>query len=111
MLGTIIIYSSLFVLKAGITFFTTQGLEVMNIFTDGAKELAQYPLNIYQKWVKDFFTFILPIALVNYYPLLYVIGRSDNKWYIAFPILSVLFIIPCYVVWKIGIGKYKSTGS
>lgn len=110
-IGTIIIYAALFVLKAGITFFTTQGLEVMNIFTDGVRDLAEYPLSIYQKWVQNFFTYILPIALVNYFPLLYVIERTDNKFYIILPILSVLFVIPCYAVWKIGLRKYKSTGS
>jgi ABC-2 type transport system permease protein len=109
--GTVIIYDALFILKAGITFFTTQSLEIMNIFTDGARDLAQYPLDIYQKWVKTFFTYILPLALVNYYPLLYVIGKSDNKIFILFPLLSILFLVPCKMVWKIGIKKYKSTGS
>lgn len=111
MIGTIIIYSALFILKAGITFFTTQSLEIMNIFTDGARELAQYPLSVYQKWVQNFFTYILPIALVNYFPLLYVIGKTNNKFYMILPILSMFFIIPCYAVWKIGLKKYKSTGS
>ena len=109
--GTTIIYSALFVLKAGITFFTTQGLEITNIFTDGARDLTQYPLDIYHKWVKDFFTYILPLALVDYYPFLYIIGRTNNKMYIFFPIISTLFIIPCYIIWNIGIRKYKSTGS
>ena len=110
-LGTIIIYASLYILKAGITFFTTQSLEIMNIFTDGTRELAQYPLSVYQKWVQRFFTYILPIALVNYFPLLYVIGKTDNKFYIILPMLSMFFVIPCYIVWKIGLKKYKSTGS
>lgn len=110
-LGTIVIYASLFILKAGITFFTTQSLEIMNIFTDGTRDLAQYPLNIYQKWVQNFFTYILPIALVNYYPLLYLIGKTNNKLYMILPIFTTIFIIPCYAVWKIGIRKYKSTGS
>lgn len=110
-IGTTIIYASLFVLKAGISFFTTQSLEIMNIFTDGARDLAQYPLNIYQKWVKTFFTYILPLAWVNYYPLLYVIEKTDNKINIILPVVSILFIIPCYIVWQIGLRKYKSTGS
>lgn len=110
-LGTIVIYGSLFILKAGITFFTTQGLEIMNIFTDGGRELTQYPLDIYQKWVKNFFTFILPMGFVNYYPLLYVIGKTDNILYLLSPILSIIIILPCYWVWRIGLKKYKSTGS
>lgn len=110
-IGTIIIYAALFILKAGITFFTTQSLEIMNIFTDGARDLAQYPLSIYHKWVQNFFTYILPIALVNYYPLLYVIGKSNNKLYGICPTMVILFTIPCYIVWKIGLKKYRSTGS
>lgn len=111
LVGTIIIYACLYVLKAGITFFTTQSLEIMNIFTDGGRDLAQYPLDIYHKVIKKFFTFVIPLAFVNYYPLLYLIGRSDNKLYIISPLLTVLFIIPCYIVWKMGLKKYKSIGS
>ena len=111
MFGTVVIYACLYILKAGITFFTTQSLEIMNIFTDGAKELTQYPLDIYQKWVRRFFTYILPIALVNYYPLLYVIEKTDNKLYMFLPAISIFFAIPCYIVWRIGLSKYKSTGS
>lgn len=110
-LGTMIIYAGLFVLKAGISFFTTQSLEIMNIFTDGGRDLAQYPLNVYKKWVKIFFTYILPLAWVNYYPLLYVIDKTDNKINIVMPLISILFILPCYAVWNIGLKKYKSTGS
>ena len=109
--GTIIIYSGLFVIKAAITFFTTQSLEIMNIFTDGGRDLSQYPLNIYKEWVLDFFTYILPLAFVNYYPLLYLIDKSENILYAISPILSILFLIPCYVLWKIGVKKYKSIGS
>lgn len=110
-IGTFIIDSNLFVLKAGITFFTVQGLEIMNIFTDGGRELTQYPLGIYNKWVLRFFTYIIPLSLVNYYPLLYVIGKSDNQFYIFLPIFSILFTIPSYIIWKIGVSKYKSIGS
>lgn len=111
LMGSFIIFSSLHILKAGLTFFTIESLEIMNIFTDGGRELSQYPLNIYKKWVLNFFTYILPLAMVNYYPLLYVIGRSDNKLYILSPLISLFFILPCYLVWKIGVKKYKSVGS
>ena len=110
-LGTIIIYASLFILKGGIFFFTTQSLEIMNIFTDGARDLTQYPLSIFHKYIRNFFTYILPLAFVNYFLLLYVIGKVENKIYIISPIISILFIIPCYIIWKIGVKKYKSTGS
>ncbi len=53
----------------------------------------------------------MPYALVQYYPLTYVLGRSDRAWYMLLPILACLFAVPCWVVWRIGVHKYKSTGS
>ena len=46
-IGGIAVFASLFILYAGISFFTIEGLEFMNIFTDGAREFGKYPLSIY----------------------------------------------------------------
>ena len=110
-IGTVIIYSGLFIIKAAICFYTTSSLEIMNIFTDGARDLTQYPLSIYKKVVLKFFTYVIPLALVNLYPFLYIIERSDNRSYIFAPIITILYLMPCYIFWKIGLKKYKSTGS
>nr|WP_079422005.1 ABC-2 family transporter protein [Clostridium oryzae] len=108
--GTILFFS-LFMIYAAFCFFTLEGLEFINIFTDGGREIAQYPLDIYQKWVLRVFTFFIPLAFVNYYPLLYIIGRNDNPTYMFSPIIAVAFVIPAYIFWKFGIKHYKSTGS
>lgn len=108
--GTVI-FSGLFIIYASICFFTTQGLEFMNIFTDGGREFGRYPFSIYGKDVLRFFTYIIPLALFQYYPFLYLIGKSDNKYYILLPLVGCLFIFPCLLFWKIGIKHYKSTGS
>ena len=110
-IGTVIIYSGLFIVKATICFYTTNSLEIMNIFTDGARDLTQHPLSIYKEVVLKFFTFIIPLALVNLYPFLYIIGKSDNKLFMFLPIITILYLIPCFFFWKIGLKKYKSTGS
>ncbi|MBQ5841804.1 MAG: ABC-2 family transporter protein, partial [Clostridia bacterium] len=51
------------------------------------------------------------IALFQYYPFLYLIGKSENMWYMLLPLLGFVFIIPCYVFFRFGLRKYKSTGS
>lgn len=45
--GTVVVYG-LFVLSAGISIYTVENLEFLNIFTNGSKELAFYPINILQ---------------------------------------------------------------
>jgi ABC-2 type transport system permease protein len=112
-IGGVCLFFGLFMIYAAICFFTIEGLEFMNIFTDGGREIAQYPLNIYNNWVLKFFTFIVPLAFVNYYPYLYLIDRIyENKvLYMISPVCAILFIVPAFVLWKIGVRHYKSIGS
>jgi ABC-2 type transport system permease protein len=111
MLASILIFFGLFVLTASYCFVTIQGLEVKNLFTDGGKNLAQYPISIYRKGVVFFFTFIIPYGFINYYPLLYFIDRTDNILYMLSPLLVVVFLIPCLLSFKIGLKHYNSAGS
>ncbi len=107
------IFAGLFILAATLCFWTIQGLEVVNIFTDGGREMAQYPLNIYQKWVTRFFTFVIPFGTVNYLPLMYILGKSEGNdlLYMLTPVAGIVFLLPCLLVWHIGVRHYRSTGS
>ena len=110
-IASILIFFGLFVLTASYCFITIQGLEVRNLFTDGGKNLAQYPISIYRKGIVFIFTFIIPYAFVNYYPLLYFLDRSQNILYMFSPLLVFIFLIPCLLSFKIGMSHYNSTGS
>jgi len=109
----VLIFTGIYILAATLCFWTIEGLEVVNIFTDGGREMAQYPLNIYQKWVAKFFTFVIPFGTVNYLPLLSILGKnSGNEIYsMLTPLAGSLFILPCLLVWQYGVKHYRSTGS
>lgn len=110
-LGGIAVFTSLFILYAGISFFTIEGLEFMNIFTDGSREFGKYPISIYGEGVLKIFTYVVPIALFQYYPFLYLVGRSDHVGLIFLPLLGFVFFLPCYGFFRFGLKKYTSTGS
>ncbi|ETI68235.1 ABC transporter permease [Neobacillus vireti] len=109
----VFIFTGIYMLAATMCFWTVQGLEVASIFTDGGREMAQYPLNIYQKWVARFFTYVIPFGTVNYLPLQYILGKGDGNELIHMltPVLGSLFILPCFLVWQFGVRHYRSTGS
>jgi len=107
----VVIFFGLFVIYAAISFFTIEGIEVMNIVTDGGREFGAYPFSIYGNEVLKILTYVIPLALFQYYPLLYLIGVRDNPLYIFTPLIGLLFLIPCYGLWRFGLRKYKSTGS
>ena len=110
-IGGIATFSALFILYAGFSFFTIDGLEFMNIFTDGSREFGKYPIAIYGEGVLKFVTYVIPIALFQYYPFLYLVGRSDRMALSFLPLVGFVFMIPCYLFFRLGLRKYQSTGS
>lgn len=75
-LGGIVLFAGVYLIFAGLCFFTLEGLEFINILTDGMREHGRYPLSIYGKGVLTFCTYIVPYALVQYYPLMYLIAAT-----------------------------------
>ena len=111
LMASCVIFFGIFLLAASYCFITIQGLEVRNVFTDGGKHMAQYPIGVFKKGFVFFFTFIIPYAFVNYYPLLYFIGRNDNILYAFSPLIVFLYLIPCFIVFYMGVKKYEGSGS
>ncbi|MCL2371881.1 MAG: ABC-2 family transporter protein [Defluviitaleaceae bacterium] len=106
-----IVFFGLFVMYASIAFFTVQGLEAMNLLTNGGQEHGRLPFGVYGDGVLKFLTFVVPLALVQYYPLQYLVGRTNNFLYALLPLLATAFLLPCYVLFRVGLRFYKSTGS
>lgn len=111
LIGGMAVFAGLFLIYAALCFFTLDGLEFMNVLTDGAREYGKYPLDIYGKRVLRFATAVIPYGLVQYYPLQYILGRVTSPAYIFLPLLAVVFLLPCYGLWRFGVRHYKSSGS
>ena len=105
-----LLFFAVFLIYATLCFFTLEGLEILNIFTDGVKEHGRYPFDVYGKGVLWFLTALLPFALVQYWPLEYLMGRGPG-WYGLLPLVSLWFLIPTYALWRFGVRRYRSAGS
>ncbi len=105
------VFFSLFLLNASFSFFTVESLQFLDIFTYGARDFGRYPFSIYGEKVLKFLTCVIPLALVQYYPLLYLTDRETNGFYALCPVLALLFLVPCVAFFYYGVRKYKSTGS
>lgn len=103
----------LILISAGVIVFTVENLEFLHILTSGSKEVAFYPINIYKKWLRNIFTFIIPLACFNYLPLSYILGvGSVPMWLCAIsPILGMLFVVPCFLFFRFALSKYQGTGT
>jgi len=107
----VLLFAGLFVVYASLSFFTTEGIEFMNIFINGGREFGAYPFAVYGKNVLRIVTYFIPLALVQYYPFLYLTGRTENILYFFLPVIALFFLIPCMLLWKLGMRHYRSVGS
>ena len=114
--GGACLFSGLFVLQATLCFWTTESLEIVNCTTYGGVEAAQFPLSIYRPWFRTFFTFVIPLATINYFPAHALLNMEDAlgspRWFQwVSPLAGALFLVVCIQFWRVGVRHYTSTGS
>ena len=115
-LSAAVVFGALFVLEAALCFWTTQGLEVINAFTFGGATVSQYPLHLFEGWLRRLFLFGIPLGFVIYAPSLYLLDKDDplglpGWWRFTAPLVAALFAALAGALWRVGVRHYRSTGS
>lgn len=114
--GGALFFLAIFVLAATMAFWTPQTAEIGNIFTYGGQFMTSYPMSIYQDWMREVFTFLIPMAFINYYPALYLLNKPDPlglpEWvaFLAPGVAGVAFAV-ALAAWRRGVRRYQSSGS
>ncbi|MET8523275.1 ABC transporter permease [Nocardioides sp. NBC_00163] len=112
----VVIYFCVFVIFSTIQFWTTDASEFANAFTYGGNTIMQYPMTIFPREVVRSLTYLLPLAFVNWYPCLFLLGRTDPygapDWFrFASPLAALVLVGLTALVWRQGLRRYRSTGS
>ncbi len=111
-----VIFVAIFIGFASIQFWSADTAEVANAFTYGGNQISQFPLTVFPSEVVKALTFGLPLAFVNWYPSLYVLGIEDPFGYppvtrFLSPLAALLTAVVAAVAWRSGVRHYRSTGS
>jgi len=114
--GGVAFFLGLMVLQATLAFWTVESLEVANTLTYGGVTAAQYPIEIYSKWLREFFTFVAPLSCVAYFPIVGILGINDPlgtpQWFLdVSPLAGFMFLGASLMIWRLGERHYTSTGS
>ncbi|HZI51696.1 MAG TPA: ABC-2 family transporter protein [Terriglobia bacterium] len=114
--GGVCLFSGLFVFQATLCFWTTESLELVNCATYGGVESAQFPVSIYRPWFRAIFTFVIPLATINYFPIHALLDLTDplgsTRWIQwCSPLAGVAFLLVSLRFWRFGVKRYSSTGS
>ncbi len=114
--GMFVFFYGIQIVRATLSFWTIESLEILNTISHGGMETAQYPMSIYKRSFTNFFTYVIPLACVAYFPMLGVLdmvdplGSTPVVQHLA-PLAGFAFFGVGLVFWFYGIKHYKSTGS
>ncbi|MDC7223775.1 MAG: ABC-2 family transporter protein [Spirochaetales bacterium] len=109
-------FTSFLIIQASLSIKSVQSLEFMNVLTYGGVQTAQYPLSVYTDFFRRFFTFVVPLGCVTYYPVLVILDRTDSllgwaRFGWISPLGGPLFLLLSLLLFRRAIGWYVSTGS
>jgi ABC-2 type transport system permease protein len=115
-LNTFLLFQAIVILQATLCFWTTESIEIGNLFTYGGVEAVQFPLSIYPLSIQRFFLFIVPLGAVSYVPLVYLIGKQYaygmSGWFVWItPMAGLVFWLFSLWIFSIGLRHYTSSGS
>jgi ABC-2 type transport system permease protein len=73
-------------------------------------------MDIYNVWLRRFFTYVVPLACVTYFPVVGILGVEDplGSSYpvqLLAPLAGVIFLAVALLVFRFGVRHYTSTGS
>lgn len=110
------VFAAVFVMGGAFQFWAQDAAEVQNSFTYGGATMLEYPPTVFAKDLVRGVTFVIPLAFVNWLPVLRMLGRDDPLrlpgWVdFAGPAVAVVCCALAGLAWRAGLRAYRSTGS
>jgi ABC-2 type transport system permease protein len=110
-----VIFGAVWVAATCIVFWSVEGRESANTFTYGGQFFSQYPINVYETWLRRLLAFVIPMAFVAYFPALYILGKRDPlglpEWLqLCSPLVAVAACAVAGFVWRFAVRHYRSAG-
>lgn len=105
-----IIIGSILIIFSVTSFYTYKSNEIIwsvfRIYT-----FAQYPIEIYNKFIRILITIIFPFAFATYYPALNYLNMTNGWLMYLSPVVAIIFLLIAVKIWNRGLDKYRSTGN
>lgn len=113
------IRAALLVTSGSVAFWTKKSQVLVDTDLTLMDRTSSYPLTIYPKWFQWLFTFVVPLAFINFYPVSGLLNIPLGEGFpiapdmiLWAPIAAALFFMAAMALFKFGLKhKYESSGS
>lgn len=112
--GTVI-EMTLNLMIACIAFWTGRSRRANGLLMRLGVMIQQYPLDIYGTVFRVVVTGLIPVAFMNYYPSLVLLGKlhtNNPVWWLSYmsPLVALIMVALAANLWKLALNHYSSSG-
>ena len=108
--GMLIMFS-VQLLLACLTFWFVNTFSLMQTIA-WMNQFGQYPVTILALPLRFLFTWVLPYAMMGFYPAAFLLRGDEYRLYgLLAPLMALLFLGLALSAWRVGLRQYQSTGS
>lgn len=105
------IYVGIKTITASIAFWTKTSGAVTNMFYM-VNDFAKYPADIYNTFVKNMITYVIPFGFTAFFPANYILTGENPLFNIGGTIVAAVILMAIgMLVWNKGLTAYESAGS
>ena len=106
-----LIYTGIKTITASFAFWIKRSGNITYMFYM-VNDFAKYPATIYNRFVQNLITYVIPFALTSYYPALFILKGENPLFNLGAPVLASVILMGLGIfVWRKGIKAYESAGS
>jgi ABC-2 type transport system permease protein len=109
--GSAMVISALMLIAASGCFWVKNSYSIL-AFISSFRDHTRYPMDIYNALFKFFFTWILPVGFIAFYPSTFFLRDTPLDWTaFASPAVGIVVFVIAVKVWDRGIAVWGGTGS
>lgn len=110
-----LIFASVWIAAICIVFWTVEGREAASAFNYGGQFLTQFPIDIYERWLRALLAYVIPMAFVAYFPAVFILAKPNTlgfpNWFGALsPVVAVVAAAIAGLAWSVAVRQYRSAG-
>jgi ABC-2 type transport system permease protein len=115
-ISSALIETAIFWMFACIAFWSGKSQSTFWVIWEVSTMVQQYPIDLFGKWFRVLVTGLIPMAFMNFYPSIYLLGKQSAypqyDWILfAPPFVALALLGVAYTIWRFALNRYMSSGN
>jgi ABC-2 type transport system permease protein len=107
-----VVISSLSLVASASGFWLTRIADLQTFVVNAPNAAANYPMEIFPRWLRYLFTGVLPVAASGYLPMRFALQKGGSALNLLAPFVAAVCVAgAALALWRVGEQHYQSTGN